>query len=258
MGKVRGWIRRRLTRVAAVHAARHRASLGDRFPPTVSFTFDDFPASAGLAAAMLEQSEGRGTFYLAAGLIGQDSKVGRIATVDEVADLARRGHEIGCHGLSHVAAEIVGSDRFGRDLDANRRRVGELLPDLELRSFAFPFGSYTWRAKRVALRRYHSCRSTRPGLEQGRADLGLLAGNALYSDSEPLERVRELVAHCADAGGWLIFYTHDVAERPSPYGCTPGYFESVLTAALTAGCRVRTVGATVDDLMAGATGPPAP
>ena len=29
------------------------------------------------------------------------------------------------------------------------------------------------------------------------------------------------VARAAAAPGWVIFFTHDVSEAPSPFGCTP-------------------------------------
>ena len=31
--------------------------------------------------------------------------------------------------------------------------------------------------------------------------------------------------------GWLIFYGHDVTERPSPYGCSPALLNHALEAA---------------------------
>jgi hypothetical protein len=31
--------------------------------------------------------------------------------------------------------------------------------------------------------------------------------------------------------GWLIFFGHDVTERPSPFGCTPGLLRHALDAA---------------------------
>jgi hypothetical protein len=31
--------------------------------------------------------------------------------------------------------------------------------------------------------------------------------------------------------GWLIFYGHDVTERPSPYGCSPALLAHALEAA---------------------------
>ena len=32
-------------------------------------------------------------------------------------------------------------------------------------------------------------------------------------------------------GGWLIFYSHDVATEPSAYGCTPSLLRHALEAA---------------------------
>ncbi|MCK1513398.1 hypothetical protein IVB22_12640 [Bradyrhizobium sp. 190] len=32
--------------------------------------------------------------------------------------------------------------------------------------------------------------------------------------------------------GWLIFYGHDVTDRPSPYGCSPALLAHALEAAL--------------------------
>ena len=34
-----------------------------------------------------------------------------------------------------------------------------------------------------------------------------------------------------ESGGWLIFYGHDVADAPSPYGCTPDLMRHALQAA---------------------------
>ncbi len=33
------------------------------------------------------------------------------------------------------------------------------------------------------------------------------------------------------SNGWLIFYSHDVAAEPSPYGCTPCLLRHALDAA---------------------------
>jgi hypothetical protein len=38
--------------------------------------------------------------------------------------------------------------------------------------------------------------------------------------------------------GWLIFATHDVDPRPTPYGCTPEFFSEVVEYAVRSGARV--------------------
>ena len=83
-------LRRRYARL--VHRRPARLDLGR---PTVSFTFDDAPASAATAAAILERHEARGTYYLCAGLFDETGHMGRYINATEAADLAARGHEIG-------------------------------------------------------------------------------------------------------------------------------------------------------------------
>ena len=50
--------------------------------------------------------------------------------------------------------------------------------------------------------------------------------------------------------GWLIFYTHDVSERPSPYGCTPEKLRFVVRRAKEIGASILPVGTVVDKLLA--------
>ena len=40
---------------------------------------------------------------------------------------------------------------------------------------------------------------------------------------------------------WVIFYTHDIAEEPSPYGCTPRVFRELVDRARTFDCDIVTV-----------------
>jgi hypothetical protein len=38
--------------------------------------------------------------------------------------------------------------------------------------------------------------------------------------------------------GWVIFATHDVSSNPSPYGCTPEFFENVVRYAQESGAQI--------------------
>jgi peptidoglycan/xylan/chitin deacetylase (PgdA/CDA1 family) len=40
---------------------------------------------------------------------------------------------------------------------------------------------------------------------------------------------------------WLILFTHDVRETPSPWGCTPAAFERLIDRAVADGFEVVTV-----------------
>ena len=40
------------------------------------------------------------------------------------------------------------------------------------------------------------------------------------------------------AGGWLVFSTHDISATPTPWGCTPGFFEDIVRCAVDSGARI--------------------
>ena len=56
----------------------------------------------------------------------------------------------------------------------------------------------------------------------------------------------QLIAENSRAGGWLIFATHDVCSRPTPFGCTPELFEAVVCAVQKSGASVLPVAAAWD------------
>jgi hypothetical protein len=53
----------------------------------------------------------------------------------------------------------------------------------------------------------------------------------LYSDCIDEGGVERALDVALATRGWLIFYTHDVADRPSEYGCTPKLLAHTLRAA---------------------------
>src|SRR5579863_7673978 len=71
----------------------------------VSFTFDDIPKSAAtVGAPILEEYDGRGTFYVAGSLVDQWSGHWTGASADEIVALHHGGHEVACHTFSHARA----------------------------------------------------------------------------------------------------------------------------------------------------------
>jgi hypothetical protein len=55
---------------------------------------------------------------------------------------------------------------------------------------------------------------------------------------DDFEAIKKLVDESCDKTGWLILNTHDVDERPSPYGCTPGFLEAAARYALDSGAAI--------------------
>ncbi|MGY3602740.1 polysaccharide deacetylase family protein [Bradyrhizobium sp. Lot11] len=188
----------------------------------VSFTFDDFPKSAVSNGARLLQDFGvRGTFYASGSYCGRVVEDITQYCVGDLAALARAGHEIGCHTFTHVRASTLSRKSLNREIDFNAAFLSGQLPGLDLRSFAYPFGDISLSATMQLQSRFSSCRSSQPGLNIGAADLGRLQSVRLYDRLVDAREISELIRQVVTHNAWLIFYTHDVSERPSHFGCTP-------------------------------------
>ena len=219
---------------------RRTVSLGNR-EPIVSFTFDDFPRTAYLTGgSILERYGARGTFYTAYGLMNTCNELGEQFRADDLESLLERGHELASHTYRHVSCRSVGCVDFCQDVEEGRKAIEELTR-AESSNFAYPFGHVTLRAKRALATALTSARGILPGFNGPQADLNLLRANSLYGTLDNLGQAKQLIAENLKRKTWLIFYTHDVRENPSPYGCTPELMEQTVFCAVRSGCRVLTI-----------------
>lgn len=232
---LKGKLRRRFARLTH----RRPARLG-LTRPTVSFTFDDIPASAGHAGAeTLETHDARGTFYVCAGLFGQDGHMGLFADSSEIGDLIRRGHEVAGHTFGHLDCHQTPEAELIADLDANDAALHGL--GAAPIHFAYPYGEVSPRAKALLAGRYASLRGVHKGLVHDGGDLNQLPGIGIEGpDGEAL--ARQWIDRAVSENAWLILYTHDVREAPSPWGCTPDALSRLIAHARATGCDIRTVG----------------
>ena len=109
--------------------------------PMVSFTFDDIPKSAATTGAkLLEDHDARGTFYVSGGLVGTASPDWAAVDAQDIIDLHRNGHEIGCHTFSHTRACDLDAEALDAEIARNRRYLRALDPSIKVENFAYPFG----------------------------------------------------------------------------------------------------------------------
>ena len=205
-----------LRRLVRLHARRFAP--GRVLYPMVSFTFDDGHVSAVRSgAAQLAQWGFKGTYFVAAGLLERQG--GTHASWDDIARLQAEGHEIACHTFSHLDCGRVCASAAEIDVGRNRDAFvshGLAAPD----TFAYPFGSLSFATKAALASRFALLRGVRPGLVTHGTDLNQAPAVGIDGD-------RGEAAACAwltRAGArpaWLILFTHDVCEAPSPWGCTP-------------------------------------
>ena len=199
--------------------------------PLVSFTFDDVPDSAYTnGAAVLEKAGIRGTFYIASGTCGSADTYWRVIDRDQVGALHARGHEIGCHTFSHIGVDRLDARALEEECERNRRMLCEICGDLELTNFGYPFGRASLSRKLQLLQRFDSCRGIYEGINAGVIDLAMLRVIELYDRTLTPAKLRRVLRETRDCNGWLIFYTHDVAEKPSWIGCSAQLLQATVVA----------------------------
>lgn len=247
--KLRGMARRFLARnVRRKTLALHGS------PAMVTFTFDDVAASAcDVGARILEHHGIRGTFYVAGAGCGAPSPGGLLASLDQLRAIWAKGHEIGCHTYTHPVVSRISLGELATELDHNQRELKNINSEIMVRNFAFPYGDLSIRTKRYLEGRFDSCRSVHAGINCVVADLGSLKAWPLENASIDRARITGLIARTMQINGWLIFYSHDVAERPSRYGLTPDLLEWAVRSAKNSGCVLTTVAGGLELVSAGLT-----
>lgn len=203
-----------------------------RWPGGVaSVTFDDFPRSAlTVGGDILERHGGRGTYYATMGYAGTENHLGPMFEIADLAVAHRAGHEIACHTNSHLMCRYATPAAIAADIAANTQAIIAALDDNGAApvSFAYPHGAISLTAKSALGKRFATCRGTGEGINVGAVDLADLRVVTLWAPRYDEAALRRRIDEAHARNGWVILYTHDVAERPSEYGCTPAQLEAVV------------------------------
>jgi peptidoglycan/xylan/chitin deacetylase (PgdA/CDA1 family) len=197
--------------------------------PILSVCFDDFPHSALEGARLLETYGGRGTFYASAGLSRIDGPSGKGFEASDLTRLAKAGHEVGCHTYSHRDCARVETFETLLDLAKNRDALAAMGHEEALTTLAYPYGETSTELKAVLPPRIRAARGVSPGLNVGRADLLQLRAFGLFGDG--LRQARVALPHAAKRRAWMIVFTHDVADNPSPWGTSSADLDAFLNQA---------------------------
>ena len=207
--------------------------------PFISFSFDDFPRSAlHVGGAILQRFGLTGTYYASLGLMGKQSPTGTMFLREDLKTLLEQGHELGCHTFSHCHAWETTPNAFEESLIRNARALGELVPGASFKTMSYPISPPRPQTKRKAARHFVCCRGGGQTFNVGVADLSHLSAYFLEKTRNDLDAVRNLIHQNRRARGWLILATHDIGEAPTPYGCTPHFFEDVVRCAVNSGARI--------------------
>jgi hypothetical protein len=184
--------------------------------------------------------------------MGKQSPLGPMFQIEDLRELVRTGHELGCHTFGHCHSWNTPPDVYERSILENKQAFDGLFSGTSLQTFSYPFSVPRLTVKKVASKHFLCCRAggLTPGryffrhsaggqtFNSGLTDLNLLCAFFLEKSRGNPGAVKSMIDQNARAGGWLVFATHDVRDRPSPFGCTPDFFEQVVQWAVESGARV--------------------
>ena len=205
----------------------------------ISFTFDDFPRSALLSGgAILNRYGLAGTYYVSLGLVGQTSPSGQLFSLDDLATLFEQGHELGCHTFSHCESWETDPSVFEDSVIKNRAALCDLFPGAKFESFSYPISMPRPFSKARIAPYFLSCRGGGQTFNAGRTDLNQLSAYFLEKSRYDIQAIKNIIDQNHQSHGWLILATHDVSASPTPFGCTPDFFEEVVKYAVGSGAQI--------------------
>jgi peptidoglycan/xylan/chitin deacetylase (PgdA/CDA1 family) len=179
-----------------------------------------------------------GTYYVSLGLAGKQVPPGAMFLRDDLHTVLAQGHELGCHTFSHCHSWNTRPAAFERSILQNRLALGEILPGVSFRTFSYPISTPRPATKRRVAKYFECCRGGDQTSNVGTADLNFLRAFFLEQARENPEPVKRIIDSNCTGKGWLIFATHDISKSPSPYGCTPRFFETIARYASDSGARI--------------------
>jgi peptidoglycan/xylan/chitin deacetylase (PgdA/CDA1 family) len=219
--------------------------------PIISFTFDDAPRTAfNTAGDILKTHSAMATFFVSLGLLGLETEVGRIASRDDLMRAIQYGDELGCHTFDHFDTWKTSTNKFVESVVKNKEALDRLLPGTIFRTFAYPINEPKPAVKSRLERYFICCRGGGQLTNVGMSDFNLLKAYFLdRRNNLDINTVRKMIDYNTSSKGWLIFATHDVADSPSRYGCTPKFFREVVEHTARSGALILPVGKAYDKIL---------
>jgi peptidoglycan/xylan/chitin deacetylase (PgdA/CDA1 family) len=170
--------------------------------------------------------------------MGQQNSTGEIFRGEDLEELIRKGHELGCHTFDHRDSWKTTPAEFEASIIENRRAAAQHVPTVTLKSFSYPI---TWprpATKRRIASFFECARGGGQTFNVGVVDLNYLKAFFIEQSRDDFDAIRQIIDDNAQAVGWLIFATHDVSDSPTRFGCAPDLFEGIVDYADKSGAHV--------------------
>lgn len=210
--------------------------------PIASITFDDFPHSAWrVGGKILAKHNAKATYYAVGEFCGKT--IDGLAQFEEkdLHEIIAAGHEIASHTFdhnrvySHSNAEIVDFER------KNQEFFDKALGDYPLSNFAYPYGEISPRTKMAYSEIFATSRGIRDGINGKWIDLAQLKAIGIEKRHYDKARIDDFIFQAIEAKAWIIFFTHDIDDNPSPYGATLKMLDDTLQTIVDKGIEIKTI-----------------
>lgn len=210
--------------------------------PMATISFDDFPKNAWTCGGeLVEAAGGHATYYVSGSFWRQNINGIEYFSERDLEEVLLRGHDIGCHTFSHdMMPELTGRE-IDRDIKRNLQFIQSATGKKDVSSFAYPYGGASIRTKLKLKSRFPVCRGIETGVNTGFTDLSQVRAVCLEEHVLKANPVSSLIEQTLKLNGWLIFVTHDVSNRPTPFGCTPALLKETVSAIKSAGIELVSV-----------------
>lgn len=206
----------------------------------LSFTFDDFPRSSyTVGGTILNQFGFKGTYYVSFGLFGKKLPVGPAFKHEDVENLLTDGHELGCHTFDHLHSWDTDPVQYRQSIKKNKSAFKRLYQNVDHINFSYPISFPSPFIKKVTMKSFSSSRGGGQTFNVGKIDKNLLKSYFIdkknNQDPQPLI---ELIDETIRQKAWLILSTHDIADKPSEFGCKIAFFKEIVEYAASSGISV--------------------
>ena len=212
--------------------------------PIASFSFDDIPKTAATNGAKLLEKHGfKGTFYVTGSHANGEFDGVKQYAPDDISELYKNGHEIACHTYAHPRLRRRSEMEILLDLDKNLETMRQFLGDetFEFASHAFPYGEFDKVSRKVLAERFVTSRGVLRAINHGKVDFANLRTTPLERQRFTPEYLKSNIEKAIKNNGWIIFFTHDVTQKCTPYGSTPEILEMAIDAVKNVGIEVLSV-----------------
>ena len=214
--------------------------------PYITFSFDDCHNSAFHTAAIILKKYGyAATYYISLGIKDNHDQSKSYFDTSYLHQIVNDGGELASHTFNHIHLYKATKHELQHDMALNAAAIDKVIPGYTFKNFSYPYGEQSFLSKAIIKKHFRSARGVQSGINLATIDLNNLKAVEL-TEALSFEKVRNYIDKTIQQKGWLILYTHDVVNEPSPYGCSPAYFEQVVAYCAQKKIAVRTIDQVLD------------